>query len=259
MPDSGSTPPAASSSELAFARDLMVETGKLTLRWFGQAELEVDDKSDGTPVTEADLAAERFVRERLAVAAPADSVVGEEEDDTHGTSERRWYVDPIDGTHGFTKGVPLYANLLALYDSFGPVLGVINLPATSEVVYAGRGLGCFCNGELVSVSQTSALSEALVTASGYEYFPEELLGAVRRSGASMRTWGDGYGYAMVASGRADVMVDYGVSPWDLAPIPVILSEAGGRFSSWTGDPGIDSPTGLGSNGLLHDEVLALMA
>jgi len=236
----------------------MVEVGKLTLKWFAHPDLKVEDKSDGTPVTEADRAAERLVRERLAARSPDDSVIGEEEQDTQGTSGRRWYVDPIDGTYGFTRGVPLYANLLALYDSFGPVLGVINLPGTSEVAYAGRGLGCFCNGEPIRVSQTSKLEGALVTASGYEYLPEDLLGAVHGSGAQMRTWGDGYGYAMVASGRADVMVDFGVSPWDLAPIPVILSEAGGRFSSWKGDPGIDSTTGLGTNGLLHDQLLCLM-
>ncbi len=246
------------AEDLEFARGLMVRVGKLTQHWFNDPALEVTDKQDGTPVTQADRAAERLVREELAGYSPADTVLGEEEEDTLGTSGRRWYVDPIDGTQGFTRGVPLYANLLALYDARGPVLGVINLPATSEVVYAGRGTGCFCNGEPVRVSQRATLRGALITASGYEYFPEECLTAVRRSGAHLRTWGDGYGYAMVATGRAEIMVDSGVSPWDLAPIPVILSEAGGRFSSWSGAPGIESSSGLGTNGLLHAEMLRLL-
>lgn len=237
----------------------MIATGKLTQRWFQSSELVVDDKADGTPVTQADQEAELFVRAQLSDFAPNDSVFGEEQQDTVGSSDRRWYVDPIDGTHGFTKGVPLYTNLLGLYDAVGPLLGVINLPAVGETVYAARGLGCFCNGERVRVSDVSYLSEGLITASGFGYWSQDLLLAVHSTGTKMRTWGDGYGYAMVATGRAEAMLDPVVSPWDLAPMPVILSEAGGRFSSFDGGSGIDFGTGLGSNGLVHDEILRVIS
>jgi histidinol-phosphatase len=137
-------------------------------------------------------------------------------------------------------------------------VGVINLPALGETVYAGRGLGCFANGERVSVSATAKLGDALVSSSGYSNWDDGPLLALKHSGAALRTWGDGYGYALVASGRIDAMVDPEVALWDMAPMPVILAEAGGRFSTWDGSADPAGGSGVATNGRLHDELLAVL-
>lgn len=235
------------------------EAGQLTLEWFRSVDLAVDDKSDGSPVTAADRATERFVRERLAAAHPGDTIVGEEEADVVGSSGRRWIVDPIDGTKAFTHGVPLYCTLLAYEDEHGPAIGVIELPALGETVYAGRGLGCFCNGQPARVSTRDRLHGSYLTTSGFDCWREKALLAAWNSGMFMRTWGDGYGYALVATGRVEAMVDPIASVWDVAAIPVIIGEAGGRFTDFTGEPSIDGGHGLATNGLLHDEVLKIVS
>jgi histidinol-phosphatase len=248
----------ADRSLLDEAVELLRAAGQLTLQHFRQPGLEVERKRDGTPVTVADTAAERYLREELERRHPTDAIVGEEEADVAGTSGRRWIIDPIDGTKAFTHGVPLYTNLLAMEDEHGPAIGVINVPALGETVYAGRGLGCWCNGEPARVSERSTLSGSYLTTSGYSYWDERPLLAVHRSGMAMRTWGDGYGYALVATGRVDAMVDPIAALWDLAPMPVIISEAGGRFTDLAGNPVADGGNGLASNGLLHEELLALL-
>lgn len=256
MPDM-TTAPSVDPELLDFAVDLVRQAGDLTLKWFQSASLAIEHKGDGTPVTEADKAAERFLREGIGERFPHDAIIGEEEDSVEGTSGRTWIVDPIDGTKAFTHGVPLYSNLLAINDEHGPAVGVINLPGLTEVVYAGRGLGCFVNGEEARVSERSTLDGAYLCSCGYEHWPADPLLRTQASGMSMRTWGDGYGYALVATGRIEAMLDPEVALWDVAPMPVILEEAGGRFTDLTGvvDPGRGS--GLGTNGRLHDEILAL--
>jgi histidinol-phosphatase len=251
--------PPVDRSLLDFAVELVRDAGKATLPWFQAADLRVDRKADGTPVTAADRAAERLVRERIAERFPDDGVLGEEEPETAGRSGRRWVVDPIDGTKAFTRGVPLYSTLLALDDEHGPAIGVIGLPALDQVVYAGRGLGCWADGRPAQVSERSELRGAYLTTSSFGHWPEPALLAVRRARCEMRTWGDGYGYALVATGRADLMVDPTVEQYDVAPMPVILAEAGGRFSSLSGAPGATGGSGLASNGRLHDAALALLA
>ena len=250
--------PAVDASLLEEAVALAREAGRLTLEWFRSAELTVDDKQDGTPVTAADRAAERLVRERLADAHPDDTIIGEEETDREGSSGRRWIVDPIDGTKAFTHGVPLYSTLLAYEDEHGPAIGVIDLPALRETVYAGRGLGCFCNGLRSRVSDRTRLRGSYLTTSGFDYWSEEALAAVRASGMFMRTWGDGYGYALVATGRVEAMVDPVAAAWDVAAMPMIIGEAGGQFTDFSGTSRVDGGTGLATNGQLHTEVLELV-
>jgi histidinol-phosphatase len=244
---------------LDFAVDLVATAGELTLRWFRAADLAVDTKADGTPVTAADRAAERLVRERIADRFPDDGVLGEEEPELLGSSGRRWIVDPIDGTKAFTRGVPLYSTLLALHDRDGPALGVIGLPALGQAVYAGRGLGCWSDGRPAGVSQTSTLDGAYLTSSGYSHWSDDALLAVKHAGCELRTWGDGYGYALVATGRVDAMVDPVVDLYDVAAMPVILAEAGGRFTSIDGRDDAGGGSGVATNGRLHEELLGLLA
>jgi histidinol phosphatase-like enzyme (inositol monophosphatase family) len=241
------------------AVDLARQAGELSLRWFRHADLQVDRKGDGTPVTEADRAVERLIRTYLAEAHPDDGIVGEEEAAVESASGRTWIIDPIDGTKAFTRGVPLYANLLALEDSFGSAVGVVNIPALGQMVWAGRGRGCWLNGQRCSVSDHSGLDGAYVSSSAYENWDEDALLAVRRSGASMRTWGDGYGYLLVATGAIDAMVDPSAERYDLAPMPVILAEAGGAFTDLAGRPTSTGGSAVATNGHLHASLLACLA
>ena len=189
---------------------------------------------------------------------PDDGILGEEEAEKIGTSGRRWILDPIDGTKAFTHGVPLYTNLLALEDADGIAIGVINVPALGETVAAGRGLGCFANGAPVSVNQHASLEGACVSTSGFNIWDDDAMLRVKQSGVQLRTWGDGYGYVLVATGRIEAMCDPVAELYDLAPMPIILSEAGGRFTSYDGLDGPGHGHGVATNGLVHDDVLALL-
>lgn len=253
------TPPDADQSLLDEAVALARAAGELTLQWFARPDLAVATKDDGTPVTEADRSAERLVREQLAADHPDDAVLGEEEPDVAGSSGRSWIIDPIDGTKAFTRGVPLYSTLLAVHDEHGPLAGVIDLPALGTTVYAGRGLGCFENGRPVGVSERHEPSGSVLSTSGYSNWPEPALLGVKRAGYQLRTWGDGYGYAMVACGAIEAMVDPEVSLWDIAPMPVILAEAGGRTTALDGgevrlEPGATASM-VATNGRVHDHVV----
>jgi histidinol phosphatase-like enzyme (inositol monophosphatase family) len=243
--------------------ELTREAGELTLRWFRDASLGVDRKGDGTPVTDADRAAERLLRERLGERFPADAVIGEEEPTSQGSSGRTWVIDPIDGTKSFTHGVPLYSNLLALYDDDGCALGVINLPALGTTVYAGRGLGCFVDGEPTHVNATETLAGACLCTSGLGPWSQAHLDAIRAAGPLFRTWGDGYGFALVAMGHVEAMVDPRVAVWDLGPLPVIIREAGGRYTDLHGREQVTldaevTASSVATNGRVHDELLALI-
>jgi histidinol phosphatase-like enzyme (inositol monophosphatase family) len=252
--------PPADQATLDLAVRLTREAGTRTLRWFRADDLTVDRKEDGTPVTAADRDAERFLREALGRAFPGDGVLGEEEDPTPSTSGRRWIIDPIDGTKAFTCGVPLYCNLLALEDEHGIAVGVVNLPALGETVWAGRGLGCWSErGPARVQAATSDLNGAYVMSSSFSGWSPAQIAALEGAGALLRTWGDGYGYALVATGRVAAMVDPVVAPYDIGPMPVLLAEAGGRFTDLAGADTIEGGSGLASNGAVHDQLLALLA
>lgn len=246
---------------MEFAVDIARQAGALTLTHFRGAELVVDRKGDHSPVTIADRQAEALLRQLIAQRFPADAVVGEEEADTAGTSGRTWYLDPIDGTKSFVHGVPLYTNLVACHDADGPLVGVINTPALGETTWAGRGAGCFHDGNIARVSRTADLADAYVMTSGIEWWPPSLRPLSLDPPFTLRTWGDGYGYSLVATGRVEAMVDPGAEVWDLAPLPVIIGEAGGRFTSIEGADGVTGTAGsaVASNGLVHDALLAHLA
>ena len=253
-PTAPAVDPALLDAAVAYARG----AGAFTQQWFRRSDLAVHAKADGTPVTVADRGAERLLREAIGASHPDDSIVGEEEAPVEGTSGRTWYLDPIDGTKAFTHGVPLYSNLVAVFDEHGPAVGVINLPGVGQTVYAGRGLGCFLDGERCSVSTRPGLDGAYATTSGLDYWPHDLLRRVLDSPAKLRTWGDGYGYALVATGFVDAMIDPIAELYDVAAMPVILGEAGGRFSDTDGVARATGRCGIATNGLIHDEILALL-
>ena len=195
----------------------------------------VDRKGDGTPVTEADRAAERLLRTTILAAYPDDTIVGEEEADHEGTSGRRWIIDPIDGTKAFTHGVPLYSTLLAVEDEHGPAIGVIELPALGETVYAGRGLGCFRNGTAgAHVSERGSRGGQLSDDLGIRLLARvraAALRSVRHVHAHLGRW---LWLRARRHGRVEAMVDPSAARWDLAAMPVIIGEAGGRFTDYTG-------------------------
>ena len=239
-----------------FAVGAARRAGRITLDWYQSRGLAVTPKSDGSPVTEADYAAERFLRSEISATYPDDTIRGEEEGTHAGRTGRMWVIDPIDGTKAFAQGVPLFATLLALIDERGPAVGVIYLPALDECVWAGRGRGARWDGAPCRVSGRAGLQGAYVCTSGLSYWPQGALASVRAAGARVRTWGDAYGYALVATGRAEAMVDPECFDWDVAPMSVIMAEAGGRFSDTAGVDDWRSGSAIGTNGLLHDNLLS---
>ena len=243
---------------LDFAVDIVKEAGRMTLEMFRAAELDIEHKLDGTPVTLADRRAERFIRERIEARFPDDGIHGEEEADKIGSSGRQWVIDPIDGTVSFTRGVGLYTNLLYLEDEHGPAIGVINVPAIDEVVAAGRGLGCKFNGVPCHVNHHATIKGSMLSTSGYDWWDRSLLDKVHDSGIGMRTWGDGYGYLLVATGRIEAMVDPTINLWDIAPCQVIISEAGGRWSAFDGSADPRKGSFVATNGHIHDQLLSVL-
>ena len=248
---------ALSYDLIDFAVSTAYEAGQATLKWFNSSGLKVTMKSDGSPVTEADLAAEQIIRQHITRKYPNDAIQGEELANREGRSGRTWVIDPIDGTKAFTQGVPLYSTLLALVDSEGPAVGVIYLPALDECVSAARGKGARWNGELCSVSTKKDVPQSYICTSGIgvSYWPETAFNHIRQKGAHIRTWGDAYGYALVATGRAEAMIDPVCAAWDVAPMGVIIEEAGGVFSDINGETDWRNGSAIGSNGHIHNELL----
>lgn len=246
---------------LEFAVDLAHEAGRTTLRYF-RTRLEVDRKTDRSPVTIADRETEELVRDAISRHYPDHGIVGEEHGEKNRGANLTWIIDPIDGTKSFVRGVPLYTVLLALLDGSTPVLGVVHCPPLSETVSAGVGLGCTYNGEPCRVSEASALSDALVLATDFADLYRRLpVFAERLHTASgmTRTWADGYGYLMVATGRADAMIDPVMSLWDIAPLGPVITEAGGVFTDVFGRTDSTGTSALAATPAIHRSVVALHA
>lgn len=244
------------ADRIRLALQLAEVAGQISRRYFTAPDLAVDAKTDGSPITRADREIEGAMRDAVAEAFPADSFTGEEYPDTQGSSDYRWIVDPIDGTKSFIRGVPLYANLIALQEGDEIVFGLINLPSADTIVHAERGRGCWRNGLPARVSGHAELDGAHVMATWLEDWAPEIIDGLRTRGAVLRTWGDAFGYAMVACGYAEAVVDYRAQAYDLAPMPVIIEEAGGRFTSLDSRRVFDAGNGIASNGLLHDTLLS---
>lgn len=244
------------------------KAGELTLEYFRQ-DLEVELKADSSPVTIADRRSEALLIELLSAEFPGDAFLGEESGERPGESGYRWVLDPIDGTRSFVQGVPLYGVLVGLEDAAGEaILGVINLPALGETLVAAAGEGCYRNGSLtdgnrVSVSEVSDLASACVVYTGAETFcMSGTLGvhtALSDRVKVLRSWGDCYGHFLVATGQAEAMLDPVLSRWDIVPLKPIVEEAGGVFTDWQGNPGIDGSSGVSTNSAIAREIRAIIS
>lgn len=224
-------------SMLEAAAELARLTGGTALRHY-RTDLPVERKNDGSPVTVADREAERVAREWIARRFPADGIIGEEFGSHPGTSGRHWLLDPIDGTKTFVRGVPLWGSLVALVERDTVLAGAAVFPVLEESVAAAPGEGCWLDGVRCRVSTVARLGDATVLTSDVERFaePGHVRGWAALAGAAAvaRTWGDCYGYLLVASGRAEAMVDVGLNPWDIACFVPIVEEAGGRLTDFPG-------------------------
>ena len=256
------------SERLDFAVRAAIEAGGLTMRYFRSPSLAVDAKPDNSPVTRADKEAEEMLREHIAREFPDDGIVGEEFGVQDGSSDYRWYLDPIDGTKSFVRGIPLFGTMVGLECKDEAVAGVMVFPAMKELVFAGKGLGAWWCDDLspddrkkASVSKVSRLSEACLSvnsASEFQRIGKEA--AYRKLSLAMglsRGYPDCYGHYLVATGRIEIMIDPVVNAWDNAPLKPIMEEAGGRFTDLDGNATIHGGSGISSNGAMHDEVVAM--
>jgi histidinol-phosphatase len=260
---------APTNDDLELALRLADAADVITLDRFGALDLQVTSKPDLTPVTDADQGVERAIREMLAIERPDDAVLGEEYGVT-GDAVRRWVIDPIDGTKNFVRGVPVWSTLIALMDESGVAVGVISAPSLNRRWFAVRGGGSWAiatgqsadEARQLHVSQVASLDDASLGYSdfdGWEFHKGRepfiaLMDAVWRT----RAYGDFWTYCMIAEGSLDVGVEPIVTLWDLAPLALLVTEAGGRF---TGVNGLDGPqhgSAVASNGLLHDAVLSAL-
>jgi histidinol phosphatase-like enzyme (inositol monophosphatase family) len=257
---------------LDWAVEIARQAGQLTLEYFRRPSLQVERKADDSPVTVADREAEGLLRRRIAERFAGDGILGEELGVQAGGSGYQWVLDPIDGTKSFIHGVPLYTTLVAVLEGETPCIGVIHAPALGETVYAAAGRGCwYVSGghsaippQRAGVSEVARLREGLLLTSEIASFADErqpdaldVYLDLQRSARLARTWGDGYGYLMVATGRAEVMIDPAMKLWDAAPLQTIIEEAGGRFTDWQGRPTVHSGDAVATNGLVAGEVLAI--
>ena len=244
---------------LNVASEAAYQGGRRTLAYFGTG-VDVETKADNTPVTVADRECETVIRSIIQRHFPEHAIVGEEHGETRGDDAYKWIIDPIDGTKTFVHGVPFYGVLIGIEVNGRADVGVVYLPAFDEMIVAARGLGCQWNGRPGRVSKTSQLKDAVLLTTNVS-------SAMARSDAyerlaaktkMNRTWGDCYGYVLVATGRAEIMLDPQMNPWDCAPMLPILEEAGGHFTTWQGEATIWGKDAAATNGALHQEVLAIL-
>ncbi|MDO4549683.1 MAG: histidinol-phosphatase [Planctomycetia bacterium] len=252
---------------LSLAVKMAHSAGKITLKYFLQNNFHVQWKSDASPVTEADQETETFMRQMICEHFPQDAILGEEFPSREGTSGFRWILDPIDGTKSFVHGVPLYGTLIAVEYENESVIGVIHIPATQECVYAMKNSGAFyTRGNSAplpaQVSECQELKDALILTTSEKTLHKtgRYAGwhALTEKTRLARNWGDCYGYMLVATGRAEVMLDPVMSLWDIAALYPIITEAGGTFTDWRGNKTYTATECVASNGKFHDHILTIL-
>jgi histidinol-phosphatase len=259
----------AASDDLELALSLADVADRITLARYLADDLSIETKPDLTPVTEADRAVEQAVRERLGEARPGDSILGEEYGaSTAPESVRRWIIDPIDGTKNYVRGIPVWATLLALQDGDEVTVGVVSAPALGRRWWAARGQGAYVDDGLggearrIHVSGVRELADAQLCFPGLDDWDGSggLSGLIELAGRCWRSrgFGDFWSYMLVAEGAAEITCEPIVSLWDLAAPQVIVEEAGGKFTDLGGVPTADGGDALATNGLLHEQALALV-
>jgi histidinol-phosphatase len=246
---------------LEFAVEIAWRAGRLTLAHF-QTGVAAEAKADSSPVTIADRGAELLLRELIEARFPNDGIIGEEFGETRPEATRRWIIDPIDGTRSFVHGVPFYGVLVAVEEDDDAVVGVAHFPALNETVYAARDEGCWWNGRRTLVSDTTDLSESLILTTSYEGIEKRKYDAgwdrVRTRAGQVRTWGDCYGHALVATGRAEAMFDASMRLWDAAAMRPIVEEAGGVFTDWQGQSTHRGDSVISTNAALAKQIRGLL-
>ena len=258
------TEPPDLHDRLQFALALAQAAADVTMRYYRSKTLGVEIKSDRSPVTIADREAEAVMTTQISRHWPNDGILGEEQGEHKPQSPGRWILDPIDGTVSFARAVPLFGTLIA-YEHLGKcVLGVISMPALSECVYAATGLGAWhtvANSKPVParVSNTDSLDRAIVCTTALELFhapnSPRLFDHLLTGGCRLRGWSDCYAHLLVATGRADAVIEPKIAPWDVAPMIPIMAEAGGKYTDWQGEATHLTPTGLSSNGTMHQTLI----
>ena len=250
------------SSFLDFAVETAYLAGRLTLAYF-QVGVQADFKADDTPVTLADRKAEELIRSRIEARFPRHAIIGEEygSKDSEGASHR-WFVDPIDGTKSFVRGVPLYGVLIGLEIEGVVEVGAAYFPALDEMVAAATGHGCWWNGRRARVSEVATLKDAVVAYTDVANFDRYGRLAewerIKEAAYYRAGWCDAYGHMLVATGRVELMLDPVMSSWDCGPFPPILKEAGGFFGDWQGNATIYGGEAMSTTQVLLPEVLARM-
>ena len=265
-------PPPELAARLACMLEVAERAAELTRSLFQSDALQVESKGEAGPVTQADRGAESLIREAVATAFPDDGFLGEEHGTQPGTSGFTWVIDPIDGTVSFAAGVPLYGSLIGLERTFADgsrrvVAGVATMPALHERVWAVEGGGAWWERRgqprvPARVGAPRPLADSIVCTTGSEYYRRSdrmaALARLEASAGRMRGWSDCYSLVLLATGRCQVAVDPLMHPWDCGPFPVIISEAGGVFTNWNGDPGIHGGDSVACHPAMHAEVLRLL-
>lgn len=249
------------SEELTFAREICRTAGQIIVRYFNEG-VAAATKPDGTPVTKADKESEKLIRGAIAKRYPLDGILGEEEDELKGRTGRRWIVDPIDGTYGFSRGIPVFSTLLALEEDGDIRLGVIYNPAIDEMYWAERGGGAFKNGSRLKMSDVSDLNKAQfnfgclsrILAHDCRHGFERIVQATFHQ----RGLGDYLSFARVFEGKAEGTIEVGVKPWDLAPMKILALESGGIYDDLSGGASIYTGSCLVSNKSLYDQFRKLL-
>ncbi|MFH0939228.1 MAG: histidinol-phosphatase [Planctomycetota bacterium] len=233
--------------------------GRRALVYFN-SDLKIELKADASPVTRADREAEELIRQRIQRSFPDHSILGEEGGAIQGNASYRWIIDPLDGTKTFVRGVPFFGTLIGIEVEGKPSVGVVYLPAFDEMIVAATGLGCQWKGREAHVSKIARLEDAtlLTTSVTDAQARSDVYDRLVAQTKLQRTWGDCYGYILVATGRAEIMLDPIMNPWDNAPLLPIMQEAGGYFTSWDGRATIWGQDAVATNAALHEQVLAAL-
>ena len=260
---SGAKKPSSVNTLMEAAAEVAQVAGRHAMRWYRSSDAaDVDIKADGSPVTVADRESELLARKWISERFPSDGIIGEEFDDANPDASRKWIIDPIDGTKAFVRGVPLWGTLVACCEGETVLAGAAFFPAVDELAFAAPGEGCWWNGVRAGVSSVNDLAYATALTTDDRFPPRTLPAGGSSSDRARqwsslagavgvaRTWGDCYGYLLVATGRAEIMVDDIVNPWDAAALQPIVEEAGGVFTGWNGVRTAFSGSAIATNSAL---------